>query len=104
MATRLSHTPAKRSSVPLTAGDLASLDRLRADTPERAALESLAGISADSVTEAALLHALVGIALQRVDEVAQEAGYAELASQRDSDDAARRSSARRREPSWAHEA
>ena len=55
MATRLSEPAKARKSLPLTERDLADLERLRGQTPERDALAELVGMEVQSVTEAALL-------------------------------------------------
>jgi hypothetical protein len=106
MATRLSEPAKARKSLPLTERDLADLERLRGQTPERDALADLSGIAVESVTEAALLHMIFAAGLQAIREKAEERAYAEAAADRLASGEAdeNRRIARRRRPAWADEA
>ena len=105
MATRLSEPAKARKSLPLTERDLADLERLRGQTPERDALAELAGMVVESVTEAALLHMIFTEGLRAIRERAEERAYASAAGDRlvggEADE--RRRIARRRRPAWADE-
>ncbi len=68
MATRLNEPAKARKSLPLTERDLADLERLRGQTPERAALADLAGVAVEDVTEAALLHMIFATGLRAIRE------------------------------------
>lgn len=68
--------------MPLTERDLADLERLRGQTPERDALRDLSGIRTESVTEAALLHAIFTAGLRAVRERAEELAHASAAAGR----------------------
>jgi hypothetical protein len=105
MATRLSEPARARKSLPLTERDLADLDRLRGQTPERDALAELSGVVVESVTEAALLHMIFSAGLRAIRERAEERAYASAAADRAaSGEAAEiRRIARRRRPGWADE-
>lgn len=81
--------PVIRKSTPLSAQDLNDLQAIRR-APE------YAGRSESAVLQE-LLH--LGIALVKEQQV--EAGYAEMAQQRDETRSARRTAARRRRPAWA---
>src|SRR5258708_33136036 len=76
MATRLNEPAKARKSLPLTERDLADLERLRAETPERAALSDLAGVVVEGVTEAALLHMIFTAGMRAIREKAEERAYA----------------------------
>jgi hypothetical protein len=105
MATRLSEPAKARKSLPLTERDLADLERLREQTPERDALAELSGITVESVTEAALLHMIFAAGLQAIRERAEERAYASAAADQlasgEADEIRR--IARRRRPAWAGE-
>ena len=105
MATRLNEPAKARKSLPLTEHDLADLERLREETPERAALSDLAGVEVESPTEAALLHMIFTAGLRAIREKAEERSYAIAAADRlASGEAAEiRRIARRRQPAWADE-
>ena len=105
MATRFSEPAKARKSLPLTERDLADLERLRGQTPERDALAELAGLEVESVTEAALLHMIFAAGLRAIREKAEELAYASAAADRlASGEAAEiRRIARRRRPGWADE-
>jgi hypothetical protein len=106
MATRLNQPAKARKSLPLTERDLADLERLRGQTPERDALADLAGIVVvEGVTEAALLHMIFTAGLRAIREKTEELAYASAAADRlASGEAAEiRLIARRRRPSWADE-
>jgi hypothetical protein len=105
MATRLNEPAKARKSLPLTERDLSDLKRLRAETPERAALSDLTGVAVESVTEAALLHMIFTAGLRAISEKAEERAYAaEAADRRASGEADEsRRIARRRRPAWADE-
>lgn len=105
MATRLNEPAKARKSLPLTERDLADLERLRGQTPERDALAELSGVVVESVTEAALLHMIFAAGLRAIRERAEERAYASAAADRlASGEAAEvRRIARRRRPGWAHE-
>jgi ectoine hydroxylase-related dioxygenase (phytanoyl-CoA dioxygenase family) len=105
MATRLNEPAKARKSLPLTERDLADLERLRGQTPERAALADLAGVVVEGVTEAALLHMIFAAGLRAIREKAEERAYASAAADRlasgEADEIRR--IARRRRPTWADE-
>ena len=105
MATRLNQPAKARKSLPLTERDLADLERLRGQTPERDALADLAGIEVESVTEAALLHMIFTAGLRAIREKAEERAYASAAADRlaGGEAAENRRIARRRRPAWADE-
>ncbi len=88
-----------RKSLPLTQRDLEAIETLRGSTEKWAALHSLAGAEYVADTDAAVLHALVEIGLAAVAAHSEEAGYAQLAAERNA--AQRQQLARRRRPSWA---
>ena len=105
MATRLNEPAKARKSLPLTERDLADLERLRGQTPERDALADLSGVAVESVTEAALLHMIFAAGLRAIREKAEEHAYASAAAARlasgEADEIRR--IARRRRPGWADE-
>jgi ectoine hydroxylase-related dioxygenase (phytanoyl-CoA dioxygenase family) len=106
MAVRLNQPAKARKSLPLTERDLADLERLRGQTPERDALADLAGVVVvEGVTEAALLHMIFTAGLRAIQEKAEELAYASAAADRlasgEADEIRR--IARRRRPSWADE-
>jgi hypothetical protein len=106
MAIRLNQPAKARKSLPLTERDLADLERLRGQTPERDALADLAGVVVvEGVTEAALLHMIFTAGLRAIREKTEELAYASAAADRlasgEADDI--RLIARRRRPSWADE-
>jgi hypothetical protein len=105
MATRLNEPAKARKSLPLTERDLADLERLRGQTPERDALADLAGVVVEGVTEAALLHMIFTTGLRAVREKAEELAYASAAAERLTSGEAEeiRRIARRRRPAWADE-
>jgi hypothetical protein len=105
MATRLDQPAKVRKSLPLTERDLAYLERLRQQGPERDALADLAGIAVETVTEAALLHMVFAAGLRTIRERAEERAYASAAADRlASGEAAEiRRIARRRPPARAGE-
>jgi hypothetical protein len=106
MATRLNERAKTRKSLPLTERDLADLERLRGQTPERDALADLAGVvEVESVAEAALLHMVFTAGLRAIRERAEELAYARAAADRlASGEAAEvRQIARRRRPAWVDE-
>lgn len=106
MATRLNQPAKARKSLPLTERDLADLERLRGQTPEREALADLAGIVVvEGVTEAALLHMIFTAGLRAIHEKAEELAYASAAADRLASGEASeiRRIARRRRPSWVDE-
>ena len=106
MATRLNEPAKSRKSLPLTERDLADLERLRGQTPERDALSDLSGVAVESVTEAALLHLIFAAGLRAIREKAEERAYADAAADRLASGEAdeNRRIARRRRPAWADEA
>jgi hypothetical protein len=106
VATRLNEPAKARKSLPLTERDLADLQRLRGQTPERDALANLSGVAVESVTEAALLHLIFAAGLQAIREKAEEHAYASAAADRLASGEAdeNRRIARRRRPAWADEA
>jgi hypothetical protein len=106
MATRLNERVKARKSLPLTGRDLADLERLRGQTPEREALADLTGgVAVESVAEAALLHMIFTAGLRAIRERAEELAYASAAADRlASGEAAEiRQIARRRPPAWVDE-
>ena len=72
-----------RKSLPLTERDLADLERLRGQTPERDALCDIAGVVVEGVAEAALLHMIFAAGLQAIREKAEERAYASAAADHD---------------------
>ena len=105
MATRLSQPAKARKSLPLTEQDLADLERLRGQTPERDALAELAGIEVESLAEAALLRVVFAAGLRAIRERAEERAYFSAAADRlaSGEAAESRRIARRRRPAWADE-
>jgi hypothetical protein len=105
MARRLSERVTRRSPLPLTERDEADLARLREPGPARTALANLtSGSLPDSdISEAMLLHAVFVAGLRAVREAAEAAAYDELAADYATQDAERRTIARRRRPEWAAE-
>lgn len=91
-----------RKSLPLSSRDLRDLTALRRSPAHRAVLADLAGTPvSEASSEAALLHAVWEAGLQAVRERVEDAGYAELAAERDT--ATLKAVARRRRPTWADE-
>lgn len=91
-----------RKSVPLSERDLRDLAVLRASATHRAALSELSGANiSDSSSDAYVLHAVWQAGLEAVLDSVEEAGYAQMAAERDT--ATRKSVARRRRPAWADE-
>jgi ectoine hydroxylase-related dioxygenase (phytanoyl-CoA dioxygenase family) len=106
MTARLNQPAKARKSLPLTERDLADLERLRAQTPERDALSDLAGVVVvEGVAEAALLHMIFTAGLRAIREKAEELAYASAAADRLASGEAQeiRRIARRRQPAWADE-
>jgi hypothetical protein len=105
MATRFNEPTRVRKSLPLTERDLADLQRLRQETPERAALSQLSGADVMDVTESALLHMIFVAGLHAISEKAEERAYVTAATDRLASGEAGeiRLAARRRRPSWADE-
>lgn len=105
MATRLNEPVKARKSLPLTERDLADLERLRGETPERDALAELTGIEVQSVTEAVFLRMIFVAGLRAIRERAEERAYASAAVDRlaSGESAEGRRIARRRRPAWADE-
>lgn len=104
MATRLRADITRRPSIPLTARDEVDLAALRASPAYRQALADLTGTAATGdLTEAALLHAVLEAGFQSIRSVAEEAGYAAIASHQAAMEE-QRATARRRKPTWADEA
>src|SRR5579862_236025 len=105
MVTRLDKPAKARKSLPLTERDLAEVERLRGQTPERDALFDLAGVAVQSVTEAALLHMIFSAGLRAIREKAEEHGYAAAAAERlaTGEGEENRRAERRRRPAWADE-
>ncbi|MFT4189647.1 MAG: hypothetical protein QM621_13860 [Aeromicrobium sp.] len=92
-----------RKSLPLTERDVRELAALRASASHRAALMDLSGVDlTEGSSEAAVLHAVWEAGLKAVLERLEDAGYAEMAAERDQDRHQR--VARRRRPEWADEA
>ncbi len=80
MAMRFNEAVHEWKSLPLTAGDIGDLDRLRLPGPGRAALAELSGSPLDGdVAEADLLHAVFAVGLRVVQETADARAYAEAA-------------------------
>jgi hypothetical protein len=91
-----------RKSLPLSAQDLADLERLRRSASHRDALSLLVDVEiAANASEASLLHAVLEAGLRAVREQVEAQGYAQMAGEIDA--SPRRSSARRRRPTWADE-
>jgi hypothetical protein len=106
MATRLNEPVKARKSLPLTERDLAGLERLQEESPERRALGELAGVVVESATEAALLHMIFAAGLQAIREKAEESAYASAGADRlaSGESGELRRIARRRRPGWADQA
>jgi hypothetical protein len=80
MAMRFNEAVQEWKSLPLTAGDIGDLDRLRPAGPGRAALAELSGSPLDGeVAEPDLLHAVFAVGLRVVQETADARAYAEAA-------------------------
>ena len=80
MAMRFNEAVQEWKSLPLTAGDIGELDRLRPAGPGRAALAELSGSPLDGeVAEPDLLHAVFAVGLRVVQETADARAYAEAA-------------------------
>ena len=80
MAMRFNEAVQEWKSLPLTAGDIGDLDRLRPPGPGRAALAELSGSPLDGeVAEPDLLHAVFAVGLRVVQETADARAYAEAA-------------------------
>jgi len=91
-----------RKSLPLTAQDQADLQRMMRSDIHRDALTRLSREPVPvEASEARVLHALLAAGMAAVREEVEEAGYAQLAAERDP--GTRRRVARRRPPSWAKE-
>jgi hypothetical protein len=106
MVTRLSERPVRRSTLPLTAHDLADLDRLRNPGPGREALGHLTSgdLPQGDLSESALLHAVFEAGLRAIRERVEELGYAEMAASETPEEAEEhRRILRRRRPPWADE-
>src|SRR5579864_3431853 len=106
MAMRLNQPAKARKSLPLTERDLAGLERLRGQTPERDALADLAGVVVvEGVTDAALLHMIFTAGLRAIQEKAEELAYTSAAADRlaSGETEENRRIARRRRPAWADE-
>jgi hypothetical protein len=107
MSPRTTERTIRRSSLPLTEGDLADLDRIRQSPSERAALEDLASVTfateGRNGAESAFLHAILLAGIRAVREHAEEASYAADAAAYEAEDAERRTIAHRRRPDWADE-
>lgn len=85
-------------SLPLTAGDIGELDRLRPPGPGRAALAELSGSPLDGeVAEPDLLHAVFAVGLRVVQETADARAYAEAALARRAKEEQDREQAREQE-------
>lgn len=94
--------PTARKSLPLTAQDVADLAALRESEAHRDALQALSGAAVTTTdSEASLLHSVLVAGLRVVRERAEEAGYAQMAAERNVQQD--RAFARRRRPSWAEE-
>jgi phosphoribosyl-dephospho-CoA transferase len=106
MSARLNEPAERRTALPLTARDLADLEKLREPGPEREALNTIVfSLPAEGdVSESLLVHAVFTAGLRAVQEQAEEIGYAQLAAQQaaSGEDAERRLIAGRR-PRWADE-
>jgi hypothetical protein len=91
-----------RKSLPLSERDLHDLALMRGSVAHRAALSRLADVDVnEDSSEAALLHAVMEAGIRAVAQQVEAAGYAELAAGMDT--ANRKSTARRRRPTWADE-
>jgi hypothetical protein len=105
MNARLSEPTERRTALPLTARDVADLEKLREPGPERDALCALGSkLPAGDVSESFLVHAVFAAGLRAVQEQAEEIGYAQLAAQQEaSGEAAERRLIAGRRPRWADE-
>lgn len=105
MTTRLRSRAVRRPSLPLTEEDERQLATIREDREYREVLASLSGeeVAGQDVSEAVLLHAVFEAGLLAVRSAAAADGYASIAAEQ-RDAAERRADARRRRPSWSHEA
>ena len=91
-----------RKSLPLTPRDLEDLNTIRHSVVHRAALADLIEVPVgEGASEASVLQAVFEAGLRAVRHQVEEAGYAQLAAERDA--ATRQASARRRRPAWADE-
>jgi hypothetical protein len=97
---------ARRPSLPITAQDEHDLALIRSSPAHREALRRLTELSADpeSVSESLLLHAIFRSGLAALLNAVEEEGYARLAAEQVDEQHERKAAARRRTPSWAHEA
>lgn len=105
MSARMNQRVVRRPNLPITAKDEAGIDLIRSSPQHRRALDLLAPTTPSlggNVGESVLLHAIFEAGINAVLRSAEEDGYAEMAAQRSDED--QRSAARRRTPSWAHEA
>lgn len=104
MATRIKQSTVRRPSLPLTEADERDLDLLRTSPVYRRALDEVSPdaslADAGELTESALLHAVLEVGLATIRENALDAGYEELARQREG---SQRRVSRRRRPDWADE-
>jgi hypothetical protein len=104
MARRLNQPTERRTPLPLTARDLADLDKLRQPGPERQALAGLAEALPDGETsEALLVHAVFAAGLRAVRESVENRSYAEAAAEKGASAPEDFQTARRRRPTWADE-
>jgi len=106
VVSRLTEPAKTRKSLPLTERDLADIERLREDIPQREALSEMVGfVVVESVAEAALLRMIFEAGLRAIHEKAEERAYASAAEDRlasgEADETRR--IARRRRPAWASE-
>jgi hypothetical protein len=104
MSARLNEPTERRTALPLTARDLADLEKLRGPGPEREALCDLGPkLPTGEISEAFLVHAVFTAGLRAVQERAEEISYAEEAVERHASASESFRAARRVRPSWADE-
>jgi len=104
MSARLNEPTERRTALPLTARDLADLDKLREPGPERDALCALGPkLPVGEVSESFLVHAVFTAGLRAVQEQAEALSYAEESGERHARAAENLRAARRHRPSWADE-
>ena len=102
--TRLNQPTERRTPLPLTARDLADLERLKQPGPAREALGSLAETSlAGEVSEALLVHAVFIAGLRAVREAAEERAYMDAGNEKWESAGEDYQAARRRRPAWVDE-
>jgi hypothetical protein len=94
--------PTTRKSLPMSERDLRDLDLMRRSGVHRATLSRISHVLlTEGSSDATVLRAIWEAGIRAVAEQVEEAGYRQMADERDL--AARRAAARRRRPAWADE-